>query len=102
VNITPSSSSLVDQILIAKTTPPSAPFLDKEGNKGLREAQPFRLPDSAPLLDKEGTKGVVDTSAHESQIDEMVYKIFGLTADEIAIVEGRGGRINQSNLKRED
>ncbi|MBI5682851.1 MAG: hypothetical protein HZC45_06780 [Deltaproteobacteria bacterium] len=31
-----------------------------------------------------------DTSAFERQIDEMVYKLYGLTDDEIAIVEGKG------------
>lgn len=30
-----------------------------------------------------------DTTAEERQIDEMVYEIYGLTEDEIAIVEGR-------------
>ncbi len=30
-----------------------------------------------------------DTSAFERQIDEMVYKLYGLTDDEIAIVEGK-------------
>jgi hypothetical protein len=31
-----------------------------------------------------------DPSALEQQIDEMVYKLYGLTDDEIAIVEGKG------------
>ena len=31
-----------------------------------------------------------DTSALERQIDEMVYKLYGLTDAEIAIVEGKG------------
>jgi hypothetical protein len=30
-----------------------------------------------------------DTSAIEKQIDGMVYAIYGLTPEEIAIVEGR-------------
>jgi len=30
-----------------------------------------------------------DTSALEKQIDEMVYALYGLTPDEIAIVEGK-------------
>ena len=30
-----------------------------------------------------------DTSALESEIDQLVYKLYGLTDDEIAIVEGR-------------
>ena len=31
-----------------------------------------------------------DTSALEQQIDEMVYELYGLTSEEIAIVEGKG------------
>ncbi len=31
-----------------------------------------------------------DTSALERQIDEMVYELYGLTDDEIKIVEGTG------------
>ena len=30
------------------------------------------------------------TGALERQIDKMVYKLYGLTPEEIAIVEGRG------------
>jgi hypothetical protein len=56
---------LVDQILTAKQNPPSPPFA-KGGNKG------------------------ADTSALEKQIDEMVYALYGLTPEEIAIVEGKG------------
>jgi hypothetical protein len=32
-----------------------------------------------------------DTSALEAEIDQLVYKLYGLTDEEIAIVEGRGG-----------
>ena len=31
-----------------------------------------------------------DTSALEAEIDQLVYKLYGLTEEEIAIVEGRG------------
>jgi hypothetical protein len=34
-------------------------------------------------------KDPADTSALEKQIDEMVYALYGLTPDEIAIVEGK-------------
>jgi type II restriction/modification system DNA methylase subunit YeeA len=37
-----------------------------------------------------GEGGEANTSALERQIDEMVYKLYGLTDDEIAIVEGKG------------
>jgi hypothetical protein len=60
----PSFITLVDQILAAKKHPPSSPF-----SKG-------ELP-------------VADTSALEKQIDEMVYKLYDLTPEEIAIVEGK-------------
>lgn len=30
-----------------------------------------------------------DTSALERQIDQMVYELYGLTPEEIAIIEGR-------------
>jgi len=56
--------SLVDQILAAKQQPPSSPF-----SKG-------ELP-------------VADIAALEKQIDDRVYALYGLTPDEIAIVEGR-------------
>lgn len=31
-----------------------------------------------------------DTSQEEEQIDEMVYALYGLTTEEIAVVEGKG------------
>ena len=31
-----------------------------------------------------------DTSEEESAIDEMVYQLYGLTEDEVKIVEGKG------------
>ncbi len=56
--------AIVDQILSAKKQPPSSPF-----SKG-------ELP-------------VADTSALERQIDQMVYKLYDLTPEEIGIVEGQ-------------
>jgi len=41
-------------------------------------------------LCKRGARGdFIDTSALERQIDKMVYKLYGLTEEEIAIVEGK-------------
>jgi len=46
-----------------------------------------------------------DTSALERQIDQMVYKLYDLTPEEIAIVEGRSnngikhGRLRISNWR---
>ena len=37
-------------------------------------------------------EGNADTSALKRQIDEMVYKLYGLTPEEIAIVEGRSNQ----------
>ncbi len=41
------------------------------------------------LIDKRFVFLNADTSALERQIDEMVYKLYGLTEEEIEIVEGR-------------
>jgi len=38
----------------------------------------------------DGAAATADTSALERQIDEMVYELYGLTDDEIAIVEWEG------------
>lgn len=57
--------TLVNQILTAKKQPPSSPFSKGEFKE-------------------------VDTFALEKQIDEMVYALYGLTDEEIAIVEGKG------------
>ena len=56
--------TLVDQILSAKKHPPSFP------------------------LDR-GELSVAATSALEKQIDGMVYALYGLTPEEITIVEGK-------------
>ena len=37
-----------------------------------------------------------DTSALERQIDQMVYKLYDLTPEEIAIVEGRSNNGNKT------
>lgn len=67
--------TLVNQILAAKQHPPSSP-LGKGGNRV----------DGTPI-DKRRNREV-DTSVLERQIDEMVYKLYDLTQEEIAIVEG--------------
>lgn len=64
IDIMQDIKKIVDQILAAKQNPPSPPFA-KRGNNG------------------------ADTFALEKQIDEMVYALYGLTPEEIAIVEGR-------------
>ncbi|MDO5319952.1 MAG: Eco57I restriction-modification methylase domain-containing protein [bacterium] len=37
-----------------------------------------------------------DTSALESEIDQLVYKLYGLTEEEIAVVEGRSGAVKST------
>jgi len=59
--------ALVDQILDAKNTPSAC-----GGHPSTR----------GELLN-------ADTSAIERKIDEMVYELYGLTPEEIAIVEGK-------------
>ena len=41
------------------------------------------------ILEKKQKSPTADTTALEHQIDELVYKIYGLTEEEIAIVEGK-------------
>jgi len=53
----------MNKILSAKKQPPSSPFSKGEFKE-------------------------TDTSALERQIDKMVYALYGLTPEEIAIVEG--------------
>jgi hypothetical protein len=78
---------IFDQILAVKQNPPSPPF-DKGGND---ECSPLckRGTSINPPLCKRGDRGdFIDTSALERQIDKMVYKLYGLTEEEIEIVEG--------------
>ena len=64
---------MINQILAAKKQPPSSPFV-----KG--EYPNADLP--------ERVRSQSGTSALEHQIDEMVYELYGLTDEEIKIVEG--------------
>ena len=42
------------------------------------------------IIDAKRADIEADTSSLEAQIDQLVYKLYGLTDEEIAIVEGRG------------
>jgi hypothetical protein len=44
----------------------------------------------APTVGSDRGEGNTETSALENQIDEMVYALYGLTPEEIAIAEGKG------------
>ncbi len=58
-----------------------------------KEQKPFvELVDKILAAKKKDPKA--DTSELESKIDQMVYKLYDLTPDEIAIVEGSGKRSN--------
>ena len=59
----------------------------------------MKLVDSI-LSAKRGDAGA-DTAALEREIDEAVYGLYGLTAEEIALVEGRadGGRGGRWNAR---
>lgn len=75
------------------------------GNKGLRFKKDFLLKVPIPTATSEQQQEIItlvdqilsakksdpsaDTSTQESQIDQLVYKLYGLTPEEIAIVEGK-------------
>ena len=42
------------------------------------------------VLESKTKNREADTSPSEAKIDQLVYKLYGLTEEEIAIVEGRG------------
>ena len=69
--------TVVDQILTAKQQPPQSPL-----TKG-----------KLPTVDTSLPVRCTQTGALEKQIDEMVYAIYNLTPEEIAIVEGRNVEI---------
>ena len=50
------------------------------------------------ILTAKKTDPAADTSALEAEIDQLVYKLYGLTDEEIAVVEGR----EESNVKSEE
>ncbi|MBI4848028.1 MAG: hypothetical protein HY808_05545 [Nitrospirae bacterium] len=53
-------------------------------------AELFFISSVAQILAAKKKDPNTDTSALEKQIDEMVYALYGLTPEEIAIVEGKG------------
>jgi hypothetical protein len=72
--------------LLLKSNTPLTPLDRGE----LKERSPF---DRGELIgelpsNKRGQEVCADTSALEHQFDEMVYKLYGLTDEEIKIVEG--------------
>ncbi len=52
-----------------------------------KEEQPFKEK-TTQILTLKKSDPTADTSALEAEIDELVYALYGLTAEEIAIVEG--------------
>lgn len=45
------------------------------------------------ILDAKRDDPAADVAVLEQQIDALVYALYGLTADEIAVVEGRGSGV---------
>jgi hypothetical protein len=72
--------TLVDQILAAKRQ--HTPLSPLDRGELAREHPSNKR--------GQGVCSNADTSALEREIDEMVYKLYGLTEEEIAIVEGKG------------
>ena len=54
----------------------------------LKSQQPF-ITLVSQILSLKQSDPQADTSALEAEIDQMVYKLYGLTEDEIKIVEGQ-------------
>jgi hypothetical protein len=80
----------VDQIHTAKKQhTPQSPLDRGELEERLSPLDRGELAGELPS-NKRGQGVCADTSALEREIDEMVYKLYGLTEDEIAIVEGKG------------
>ncbi len=86
--------TLVDQILAAKKQHTHQSF--DRGNTPRPSDTPLDRGEyfvASPL--ERGQEGCSDTSALEREIDQMVYKLYGLTDEEIAIVEGGDKNGNQ-------
>jgi hypothetical protein len=45
---------------------------------------------SQKIIDIKNNNEIVDTSKLEHEIDKLVYMLYGLTEDEVALVEGQG------------
>ena len=63
-----------------------APSLWKISHPATRRPCPHRNP-RRRILDAKAADPAADVSALEAEIDRLVYQLYGLTADEIAIIE---------------
>lgn len=81
--------TLVDQILSAKSPHPLQGGVT-EGRGGFIGQPPRQTSSATPPYHGGEQIKAVDTSALERQIDDMVYALYGLTSEEIAIVEDGG------------
>lgn len=77
---------LVDKILVAKSADNSG--MDVASSSKQKASSRTATQFSQVSGDKDVTRNR-DTTAFERKIDELVYKLYGLTDEEIAIVEGR-------------
>jgi hypothetical protein len=91
------------------TTKVGGGYFDLNGNQIKSIHLPLSLPSAeanvAALVDRilaaKKADPSADTSALEAEIDQLVYKLYGLTDEEIAVVEGRGGEDGAGNRRRD-
>ena len=76
------------QIMIRDILQFAVPNLSGETSIGIEFAVNQIL--TAKAADRNDGPATADTSALEAEIDRLVYALYGLTDDEIAIVEGNG------------
>ena len=81
-------------------------------NIGTRELENFPIPAATKsqqqeiitlvdqILEAKKTDPSADTSSIESKIDQLVYKLYSLTDDEIKIVGGKFFLLRRNNIKR--
>jgi hypothetical protein len=64
--------------------------IDGDSNKGDRKGAPLQKNQTSEVLEtSEVSPLITDVSALEAEIDCLVYALYGLTEDEIAVVEGK-------------
>jgi hypothetical protein len=73
---------------------------DWEVRGGTKLSEPLRFLIEEIISMKEKNPGT-DTSSLESQIDQLVYQLYGLTDEEIAVIEGSNLKNSNSNKKKE-
>lgn len=67
---------------------PIIPITNTDSLDGALQSQVIVLVER--ILVQKAVNSAADTSALEREIDELVYRLYGLTADEVKLVEGAG------------